>query len=43
MKFMEKALKWCRLEKKQISREEWEKVMYEMEDGDVIESISVQN
>lgn len=35
MKFMAKGLKWYRLEKKRISREEWEKVMCEMDDGDV--------
>lgn len=31
MKFMAKGLKWYRLEKKRISREEGEKVMYERE------------
>lgn len=35
MKFMAKGLKWYRLEKKRISREEWEKVMYELDGGDV--------
>lgn len=35
MKFMAKALKWYRLEKKRISRAEEEKVMYEMDGGDV--------